>query len=505
MAMRLGVHQARGLFIPGFLGCLLGLSSCVTTVRSPGVFPLAPPQVDVQVAGGRILDWGDMDLAPGSPAEPQGKQGGKKAPPKAKGKAGPPAGKPPAKGAPKQVAPPPSPPPVPPPVPPGQEEESPTLKFGSNIHVDKKTGMITKFYSVPIGMGAIIKAMAAPQPAKKGPPNILHRIMGDHPLMIEFAKEPLQFFPSGPMKFGGGPGKSSALTELLIVTSDSAGLEAFEQAFNLIFNNVPQVDIKVRVVETSSTETLDIGVRQVGTNPTIRRLKNPGSMFFQSFGGNFPNQSGLGKSSKLSSEGLFTIGGIHDNWELQAILEVLQTQLHSDVISQPRIAVRNGGVAQISTYSEIPYPQARISGNTIVTTNVTFKRVGVTMTIRPTISGTDTIMLQLDVSVDAITGYEDTDPIRTPVVSKRTAQTDVYVRQGQTVAIGGLLTQSEAQTERKVPVLGDIPILGLLFRSTYKETRKSEVIFFITPTIMRRHNAEGSELLIPMGGLESSY
>ena len=506
-----GVHQARGLLL---LGILLGVEGCVSTYKTPPIpFPRRP-QVQVDVSGGRVLDWGDLDLAqpaapasPGrdgtgkkadSPAGPQGRagKGGKGSPPSAgKPKAGPPR---------KKQAPSPAPPPPPAPAgPPGPGAEPLTLKFGSNIIVDKKTGLITKIYSVPIGMGETIHAMAASKPPKGGPPNLIRRMMGDHPLLVELCKKPLDFFYGGNLKYGQ-KGSPAPLTETLVVTSDADGLEAFERALNLLFNSVPQVDITVRVVETSFTETLDIGVRQSGSTPMIRRLKNPGSMFFQGFSGNFPNKSGLGKSSVLSSEGLFTLGGIHDNWELNAILEVLQTQLHSDIVSQPRIAVRNGGVAQISTYSEIPYPNARISGNTIITTNIVFKRVGITMSIRPTISGTDTIMLQLDLTVDAITGYEDTDPIRTPVISKRTAQTDVYVRDGQTVSLGGLVLKNQAETERKVPILGDIPLLGLLFRSTYKETRKSELIFFITPRIMRRGNAEDFEQLIPMGGLESS-
>ncbi len=491
------------------LGLFLGTAGCVSTVKQEGFLPAGPPRVDVKVQGGTVLDWGDMALAtPLQGKKPQGKPpakgAGKPKPapkaskkPQGKAKAAPPK-------APKAVPPPgQAPPPVKPPAPPGSENEPLFLKFGPNIFVDKKTGMVTKFYSVPSGMGDAILAMTAP--GKKGaPPNLFHRIMGDHPLTVEKLKQGLAFFPSGPLKYGTGIAKAQTINDVLLVTSDPDGLEAFERAFNLLFNSVPQVDITVRVVETSATETLDVGVRQVGSNPTIRRLKNPNAMFFQSFAGNFPNQSGLGKSATLSSEGLFTIGGIHDNWELNAILEVLQTQLHSDIVSQPRIAVRNGGVAQISTTSDIPYPNARISGNTIITTSVLFKKVGVTMSIRPTISGTDTIMLQINVKVDAITGYEDTDPIRTPVVSTRSAQTDVYVRDGQSVAVGGLLTQSQTETERKVPVLGDIPLLGLLFRSTYKEARKSEVIFFITPRIMRRGAAEGFEQLIPMGGLESS-
>ena len=112
------------------------------------------------------------------------------------------------------------------------------------------------------------------------------------------------------------------------------------------------------------------------------------------------------------------------------------------------------------------------------------------------------MLLQLDIKVDAITGYEDTQPVKTPIISTRSARTNVHVRSGQTVAIGGLLTQSETELERKIPILGDIPVVGLLFRSTYKETKKSEVIFFVTPRIMRKGQAEAFEQLIPMGGLE---
>ncbi len=86
----------------------------------------------------------------------------------------------------------------------------------------------------------------------------------------------------------------------------------------------------------------------------------------------------------------------------------------------------------------------------------------------------------------------ETEPIPTPQVASRVARTTVHVPSGKTTVIGGLITKTSFQNESKVPVLGDIPILGWLFRSSFTQTGSSEVVFMITPRII--YGFEGADL-----------
>jgi len=152
--------------------------------------------------------------------------------------------------------------------------------------------------------------------------------------------------------------------------------------------------------------------------------------------------------------------------------------------------VRNGGVAAISTLTQVPFPKAKISQlGTEVATDIEFKPVGVKMNIIPMIAGTDSVILQVYADVSAVTGFADTQPVSTPITSTRTAITTVYLRDGYTLVIGGLKSQTKFETETKVPLLGDIPILGFLFRSTSTSHNETTLEFHITPRIVTDRGA----------------
>jgi general secretion pathway protein D len=147
--------------------------------------------------------------------------------------------------------------------------------------------------------------------------------------------------------------------------------------------------------------------------------------------------------------------------------------------------VRNGGVAAISTLTQVPFPKAKFNQlGAEVAVDIEFKPVGVRMNIIPVIAGTDSVILQIYADVSAITGFADTDPVTTPITSTRTAVTTVHLKNGHTLVIGGLSSKTRFETESKVPILGDIPLLGLLFRSTSVTHKDTTVQFHITPRIV---------------------
>jgi general secretion pathway protein D len=111
------------------------------------------------------------------------------------------------------------------------------------------------------------------------------------------------------------------------------------------------------------------------------------------------------------------------------------------------------------------------------------------MNIIPVIAGTDSVILQIYADVSAITGFAQTQPVNTPITSTRTAVTTVHLKNEHTLVIGGLTSQTKFESETKVPILGDIPLLGFLFRSTSTTHNKTTVDFFITPRIVKERGS----------------
>ncbi len=292
--------------------------------------------------------------------------------------------------------------------------------------------------------------------------------------------------------------KPADYNDLVLVTAKPDGLEAFEQTMHLFYASVPQVLIEVQVLEISHGDTLDIGVGSIDSKTPTIRTRGKGS-FIRSLTSKFPNSSlsTTGSAVGPSSEGVLIFGGIQDNLELNAQLELLQTRAKADIISNPKIAVRNGGMAVIETNTEIPFPQAQIIGNN-TKTSISFKRVGVTLAIRPVVTPGDMVLLQIQASVSAITGFANTDPIPTPEISNRTATTHVFVPNGKSTSIGGLMTKNKFENVSQIPILGDIPILGYLFRSTFIQNSYSEVVFFIKPQVI--YGFEGIDTEEDFGG-----
>ncbi|MHC5069113.1 MAG: type II secretion system protein GspD [Planctomycetota bacterium] len=327
--------------------------------------------------------------------------------------------------------------------------------------------------------------------------SVLGGMLKDHQVSLSYLKdfEPVPSFKVTPVDPAGGrwPQPEVDLAKarknsLLLVSAKAESLAAFEDALNLFFAYVPQIEIEVKVVEFTTPDFLAFGVGLISTNPDVASsVKNLSSgALVKEITSNFPLTPpflGTGTGS-ISNKGVFTLGGVHDGWELDARLEALEAEGKADVLSSPKVVVRNGGTAAILTQTDFPFPKAKISNQTVVTTDIAFKPVGINLGITPVIAGTDSVILQVFADVSAVTGFADTDPVPTPIVSKRQAATSVHVPTGKTTIIGGLLSKSTFENESKIPILGDIPILGYLFRSTSQTDQQTELKFFITPRII---------------------
>ena len=157
------------------------------------------------------------------------------------------------------------------------------------------------------------------------------------------------------------------------------------------------------------------------------------------------------------------------------------------MISAPRVITANGKEAVIEQGQEIPYQESASSG----ATTTQFKKAVLSLKVTPQITPDDRIILDLTVSKDNVGQLvPSATGGNVPSIDTRSITTQVLVNDGQTVVLGGILETERRETENKVPYLGDIPGLGVLFRSRSRTDNKDELLIFVTPKILR----EGADI-----------
>ena len=169
------------------------------------------------------------------------------------------------------------------------------------------------------------------------------------------------------------------------------------------------------------------------------------------------------------------------NNSMSKLLSVELTALESDskgkVISSPRVVTSDQTEAKIATGTQIPYQQATSSG----ATSVSFVDADLSLTVKPQITPDDNVIMDIKVNKDSVgTLYNGV-----PSIDNNQVTTQVLVENGGTVVIGGIFIQQVSDGVNQVPWLGDIPVLGYLFRSTAVLDDKSELLVFITPKIIK--------------------
>jgi type IV pilus assembly protein PilQ len=163
-------------------------------------------------------------------------------------------------------------------------------------------------------------------------------------------------------------------------------------------------------------------------------------------------------------------------------LSAAQAEGRGEVISTPRVITANQREAMIEQGTEIPYQESASSG----ATTISFKKAVLSLKVTPQVTPDNRVVLDLVVKKDSVgqiivggAGQQ------VPSIDTRTITTSVIVNDGQTVVLGGILETERRETEKKVPYLGDVPILGRLFKTTGKTNNKDELLIFVTPKILR--------------------
>ena len=163
-------------------------------------------------------------------------------------------------------------------------------------------------------------------------------------------------------------------------------------------------------------------------------------------------------------------------------------------LAEPNLIATNGKEASFLAGGEYPYPVVQ-SGSGTNSVTITFKEFGVRLSFTPTVLGGDLIHLKVKPEVSSLdfANAVTIDGFRVPALSTRRTETEVELRDGQTFAIAGLMNNTLTNSMSKIPGIGDIPILGLLFRSKAHQKNQTELVVMITPTIIKKGQMGVSE------------
>jgi general secretion pathway protein D len=164
-------------------------------------------------------------------------------------------------------------------------------------------------------------------------------------------------------------------------------------------------------------------------------------------------------------------------------MNAIQTDQKFNVLSTPRIFTSNNTQAQINISQSIPFiTNSRQDVNGGLTFNYSFTDVGVVLTVTPRITSNGYVTMDINQTANDLQGYTT---FNAPIINQREADTTVSVRNGETIILGGIIRNTVTANRNKVPLLGDIPLLGTLFQSNSKESKKTELIVLLTPRIVK--------------------
>jgi type IV pilus assembly protein PilQ len=296
-------------------------------------------------------------------------------------------------------------------------------------------------------------------------------------------------------------------TNTLLLSDTADSIDAVRKLVTTLDIPVKQVLIESRLVIVSDDFERDLGVRAgltgargngsnglfstsgtaAGTDTALSsalsNLSSTGSVYPVGVptGANATNRYNvnLPVSNPAGSLAFMLLGS---DYIVDLELSAAQAEGRGEVVSSPRIITANQKEATIEQGTEIPYQQSASSG----ATTIQFKKAVLSLKVKPLITPDNRIILDLAVTKDSVGQVIVTSGgVNVPSIDTRTLTTQVLVGDGQTVVLGGILETTRRDTEKKVPMIGDIPVLGNLFKNTIKVNNKDELLIFVTPKILR--------------------
>ena len=272
-----------------------------------------------------------------------------------------------------------------------------------------------------------------------------------------------------------GSAVSDGRTNTLIINDTAQNIDKVRRMIDLLDVAIKQVMVEARIVTAQTDFSRDLGINWGLTrhNPSLSAGANGSNVW----GGEFSPKFDLGVDLGTASAGTFNFGLLKiSDFMLDLQLTALQSDGHGEVLSAPKILTGDKQKAYILRGVEIPYQT--YSANEGIKTE--FKEANLRLEVTPSITPDGKVQMALKIEKDAIGEYTNNGPS----INTNELQTNVLVNDGETIVLGGIFDDLKTNNYQKVPFLGDLPVVGNLFKNNSKKSSQTELLIFVTPRIV---------------------
>ncbi len=303
---------------------------------------------------------------------------------------------------------------------------------------------------------------------------------------LNFAKASEIIETIGKMTSDRGGVNFDERTNTLIATDITTVLDTIDEVVVQLDKTTPQVLIEAKIVETNLNDTENLGVEWV-TKVTATGTKRPTVFPFPSGTGNrFMPNAFPGTDTDVTAENTHFTYGTLDYTQFQAILELLKTRTNTNILSNPKIVTLDNQTASINVGTDTPIPAFGANAETgqLQVVGITWRNIGVNFKVTPHVNNAGYITMELEPEVSSQVGTKTFQSNDVPLVGLEKTKTNVMVKDNETLVIAGLIKDKTTDVKKKLPILGDIPIIGFVFQKTNKQIDKTDLLIFITPHII---------------------
>lgn len=262
-------------------------------------------------------------------------------------------------------------------------------------------------------------------------------------------------------------------TNAIIIRDKSGNIDSIRQVIARLDQPIKQVQIEAYIVTIQEGNLEDLGIRW-----GIQTQSNQPSMISK------VNEAMLDVDLSMvapsPSNTAFRMARLSQNILLDMELSALQKESKAEVISSPKLLTTNKRPAYIEQGSEIPYLEAASSG----AASIAFKKAVLSLKVTPKITSKNDLLLDLQVTQDRPGNPINTGSGQAVAIDTQRIGTQVLVKDGETIVLGGIFQHSLSNAVDKIPLLGDVPLLGALFRRNYLQENRSELLIFVTPKVL---------------------
>lgn len=278
-------------------------------------------------------------------------------------------------------------------------------------------------------------------------------------------------------------------TNSLVITADQSILQQLEDVIAKLDIRRAQVLVEAIIVEVQDGKGINLGVQWANKNVGVQQFTKTNLPIFNAAQGvqEFKRQGGTTSDNPaydlFSNFNGLAAGFFNGDWGV--LLTALSSNSKNDILSTPSIVTLDNKEASFNAGQDVPVLSGSqtTSGDNIYST-VERKTVGTKLKVTPQINEGDSVLMEIEQEVSSVDSTATSSTLG-PTFNTRTIQNAVLVKSGETVVLGGLMDDSSKQEVSKVPLLGDIPLIGQLFRYTSNEKNKRNLMVFIRPTIIR--------------------